>query len=128
MRLLLDTHAFLWFVLGDARLSDAARSHIEDANNVKYLSVASVWEMAIKSSTGKMIFHRPLADLIAELLERNGFDLLPIGLDHVLAVEAMPFHHKDPFDRLIVSQSLGEGLRLVSIDATVDSYGVDRLW
>ena len=128
MRLLLDTHAFLWFVLGDLRLSEAARAEIERPDNQKFLSIVSVWEMAIKSSMDKMVFHHPLPILISEQLERNGIDLLPIDLTHALAVENLPFHHKDPFDRLLIAQSLVESLPIISIDAVMDAYGVDRFW
>jgi PIN domain nuclease of toxin-antitoxin system len=128
MRLLLDTHAFLWFTMGDSNLSDTARIQIENADNQKFVILVSVWEMAIKSSTGKMKFHQTLPELLTVQMERNGFDYLPIDLAHIIAVEKMSFIHNDPFDRLLFAQSIAEDLTLVSIGAVADAHGVNRCW
>jgi PIN domain nuclease of toxin-antitoxin system len=128
VRLLLDTHSFLWFILGDSRLSAGARSLIENADNERWLSMASAWEMAIKVSLGKMNVFQPFDTLLATHLQRNNVFLLPISLPHVLRVVTLPFHHRDPFDRMIAVQSLSENLPLVSADSVFDNYGVQRLW
>jgi PIN domain nuclease of toxin-antitoxin system len=131
MRLLADTHTFLWMVEGDPQLSPTARALLEDANNETYLSLASVWEMAIKVSIGKLsqlTLNKPFHLQVTELLEQNGVALLPIELPHVVHVATLPFHHRDPFDRLIVAQSTLESMPLVSADAIFDDYGIQRLW
>jgi PIN domain nuclease of toxin-antitoxin system len=106
MRFLLDTHAFLWFVMGDARLGAAARDTIEDTMHEKWISVASIWEIAIKHSLGKLTLAEPFEVLIPREIQSNGFRLLPIDLAHLTRVNVLPFHHRDPFDRLLIAQSL----------------------
>ena len=128
MNLLLDTHAFLWFIAGDSNLSQTARSAIEDVNNDRYVSVASLWETAIKISIGKFILGEPFEVLIPEELAKNRIELLNISVAHTARVASMPFHHRDPFDRLIAAQANIEQLTLVSVDAAFDAYGVTRLW
>lgn len=131
MRLLLDTQAFLWFVLGDARLSAPARSAIEDPANDSLLSIASAWEIAIKVSIGKLTeiaSTKPLGEELADKLAANAVQLVPVQLDHVARTVTLPFHHRDPFDRLLAAQSLVDALPLVSSDAVFDRYGVTRVW
>lgn len=128
MRLLLDTHAFLWFIEDSPKLSSLARAMIEDAVNAPLLSVASLWEMAIKTSIGKLVLARPFETLVPDQLEINGIDQLAIDFRHVALVVELPFHHRDPFDRLLVAQALMEGLPIVSADSSLDAYGVKRLW
>jgi len=129
MRLLLDTHTFLWFIAGDPQLSTICRTLIEDLNNERLLSVASVWEMAIKVGLGKLPLAPPLEILIPNQLQRNAIDLLPIESRHVFRVPYLPLHHRDPFDRLLVAQSLVEQAPLLSADATFDAYaGIQRIW
>lgn len=128
MRCLLDTHTFLWFVGGDTRLSQAARAAIEDPANTGLLSVASAWEMAIKVSLGKLSLTMPVERFIVEHGEGNGIELLGITLAHVGAVETLPFHHRDPFDRLLIAQARVEGLTVIGADTTFDAYGVKRVW
>jgi PIN domain nuclease of toxin-antitoxin system len=123
---LLDTQAFLWWIADDARLTKAARRAI--AANACLLSVASCWEMALKTSLGKLEMPRPLDRFIQEQLEINGFSLLPIALEHASAVENLPFHHRDPFDRLLAAQARLEELAVVSSDPTFTKYGVRRIW
>jgi PIN domain nuclease of toxin-antitoxin system len=128
MRLLLDTHAFLWF-LGDApELSTQARGLIEDDTNEVLLSVASLWEMAIKISLQKLTLSGPLGQFIPEQLALNSIGLLPITLAHTVAVATLPFHHRDPFDRLLIAQALVEALPVISRDHSWDAYGVKRIW
>ncbi len=128
MRLLLDSHTFLWFAAGDVRLSDNVRRLIEDTDNERFLSAASIWEIGIKSSTGKLILAEPIERLLPQEMRRNRIDLLPITLDHVIRVSQLPYHHRDPFDRMLAAQSLVEGMPLLSVDAMLDNYGVTRLW
>jgi PIN domain nuclease of toxin-antitoxin system len=128
MNLLLDTHAFLWFMKGSDRLSQRARMEIESGPGQRILSVASAWEMAIKASVGKLVLTKPLGELLPVLLADSGIDLLPIEIPDLTRVAARLFHHRDPFDRLLAAQALQRGLTLVSIDAAFDAYGVARFW
>ena len=128
MRLLLDTHAFLWFIMGSPNLSPAARALVEDGANERFLSVASLWEMAIKVSIGRLTLSAPYDVLIPDQLSLNGIELLGIEVAHAAAVSTLPFHHRDPFDRLLIAQALVEGMSVISIDAAFDSYSVKRLW
>ena len=128
MNLLLDTHAFLWFIDGIAKLSPHARELIEDQANAKVVSAASLWEMAIKISLGRLRLAKPFEELIPRQMELNGFGLLPFRISHIARVIPLPFHHRDPFDRIIVAQCLAEGLSLVSLDPAFDKYSVRRLW
>jgi PIN domain nuclease of toxin-antitoxin system len=128
MRLLLDTHAFLWFVTANGRLSGAARAVIEDESNDSYVSAASTWEIAIKSSLGKLQLTEPYPVLVPREIDENGFIYLGIELTHTARVAELAFHHHDPFDRLLVAQALEEQLAVVSADAALDAYGVRRIW
>lgn len=128
MRLLLDTHAFLWWVSDDAALSRRARSAIADRSNACLVSAASAWEIAIKTSLGKLEIDGEVARFIPEQMAENGFEVLPIELSHVTRVARMPFHHRDPFDRLLAAQALEEGLAMVSADVIFRRYGVTRVW
>jgi len=128
MNLLLDTHAFLWFIAGNSSLSRKARATIEDENNRILLSVASLWEIAIKVSLGKITLSEPFDTLIPEHLAANGIELLDISVEHTALVATMPFHHRDPFDRLIAAQASVEDMTLISIDEVFDVYEVVRLW
>jgi PIN domain nuclease of toxin-antitoxin system len=128
MTLLLDTHVFLWFCQGDPSLSATAKSLLEDAGNRKLLSLASVWEIAIKAGLGKLKLGEPSATYIPAALVQTGFELLSISLEHATLVESLPRHHRDPFDRLLVAQATVEAVSVVSVDAAFDLYGVTRLW
>lgn len=128
MRLLLDTHSFLWFVSGSPQLSTTARTLIEDTSNQPFLSVASLWEMAIKVSLGKLSLGQPFEILIPRQLSLNGIALLGITVSHAAVVAKLPFHHRDPFDRLLTAQAIVEQMPIVSGDSSFDSYAVTRLW
>jgi PIN domain nuclease of toxin-antitoxin system len=128
MRLLLDTHAFLWFIMGSSNLSPSARAMIEDEANESFLSVASLWEMAIKVSLGKLTLSAPFDALIPQQLASNGIELLGIQVAHASVVSALPFHHRDPFDRLIIAQAQVERMPIAGADTAFDAYGVQRLW
>jgi PIN domain nuclease of toxin-antitoxin system len=128
MRLLLDTHAFLWWVGDSAALSKRARRAIADADNECLVSAASCWEMAIKVSVGKLELPGTVERFVPHQMMVNGFHELPVDLRHAAGVARLPFHHRDPFDRLLVSQALEEDLRVVSADPTFGKYGVTRIW
>lgn len=127
MTLLVDTHAFLWFMTGDGRLSAAARQAMEDASAGWCLSAASVWEMAIKSSLGRLTLPAAATEYIAGKVQA-GLIVLPVDWSHAAAVEGLPHHHDDPFDRLIIAQAQAEGLSLVTRDALFRDYGVRVIW
>ena len=127
MRVLLDTHAFLWWADDNRRLSEAGRQAIGDAADA-FLSVASCWEVAIKVSRGRLTLPKPIDRFFPEQLGLNGFQLLQIDLDDVARVATLPFHHRDPFDRLLVAQALSEELTVVSADPVFRKYGVKRVW
>lgn len=124
MRVLIDTNIFLWFIAGSDRLSDSARRTIADIENELLLSVASLWEIAIKSSLGKLELLRPFDQLIPEQLEINDIDVLPIELSHLSRIINLPLHHRDPFDRLIIAQSIVENLPIITSDAKFQQYSV----
>jgi len=124
---LLDTHTFLWWVADDARLSAKARTAITDADEV-FLSVASCWEMAIKVSLQKLTLSQPVDRFVSEHLGVNQFVLLPVDLEHASRVASLPFHHRDPFDRLLAAQALHEGLTLVSADQVFRKYKLKVRW
>ena len=128
MRLLLDTHAFLWWVEDDARLSRKARTAIAEPGNDCFLSLASSWEMAIKISLGKLKLAAPLERFVPDQLAANGFRELAIDFRHVARVSRLPFHHRDPFDRLLAAQALEEDLTVVSADRVFRTYGSSRIW
>jgi PIN domain nuclease of toxin-antitoxin system len=128
MRLPLDSHAFLWFCDGSASFSASARAAIEDLGNEKYVSHATVWELAIKASLGKLRLAVPFDKLFPGALLSNGFITLPPDFRHYHELLTLPFHHRDPFDRLIVAQARVEGLTLVSCDPHFPAYGVPVIW
>ncbi len=125
MRLLLDTHAFLWFVLDDPRLRSTARALIVDPDNDIDVSPATCWEIAIKVSLRKYQLSEPHEVFMERSLRTTASDSYP---SHTAALTTLPFHHRDPFDRLLVAQALVEEIPLLSADTTLDAYGVTRLW
>lgn len=128
MRLLLDTHALIWWCDGGKQLSPEAFEAIADGHNEAYFSIASAWEMAIKTSLGKLQLQVELENFYRQVCEKHRFQPLRIEMDDCLATEPLPFHHRDPFDRLLVAQSLRQKLALVSRDEVFDLYGVARIW
>jgi PIN domain nuclease of toxin-antitoxin system len=124
MSLLLDTQALLWFILDDTRLSKKAQESIVAPDVLIYVSPASLWEIAIKISLGKYALPASFAAFWDEQFKTNDFSLLPITVSHTARVVDLPFHHRDPFDRLIIAQSLEEGIPVVSNDDMFDHYGV----
>ena len=127
MKLLLDTHIFIGWADHPEKLSQAALSALEDAANELLVSVASVWEMQIKIQLGKLKLSLPLKELVESQQETNDIKILPVALAHVLALDALPFHHKDPFDRLLIAQSIEEDATLVSADSQFSAYLVKLL-
>ncbi len=128
MRILLDTHAFLWFILDDPKLSRVAKQRIVDPDAAVLVSPASYWEIAIKISLGKYALPEPYALFMERELARNDFAILPIEPKHTALLTDLPFHHRDPFDRLLVAQAKAEGMPLVSCDDTLDAYPIVRIW
>jgi PIN domain nuclease of toxin-antitoxin system len=127
-RLLLDTHAFLWWTNDAPELSEAARQAISKADNECFLSVVSCWEMAIKSSLGKLSLSKPVERFVLDQVTENGFLMLNIELRHAAKVESLPYHHRDPFDRLLIGQAISDDLTLVSADRMLLHYGVKLIW
>ena len=128
MRLLLDTHTFLWFIDGDAAISPYTRQLIEDRTNERLLSIASLWEMAIKVSLRRLTLSLSFTDLVAEHVHGNAIELLEIRPNHLDVLTTLPFHHKDPFDRVIIAQGQAENIPIVSRDPAFDDYASRRLW
>jgi len=128
VNLLLDTHTFLWFIAGDSRLDSHARKLIEDLGNDRYLSVASVWEMTIKSSLRRLSVPTPISGLIRDHVWANAIALLPIKPVHFDVLHGLPYHHKDPFDRLMIAQAIEEGMTVVSKDPAMSAYNVTVAW
>jgi PIN domain nuclease of toxin-antitoxin system len=126
MTVLIDTHAFLWWVTDDQRLSKRARSTI--AAETSLLSVESCWEIAIKAGLGKLAVPRPLDRFLQTQIELNGFALLPLTLEALGVLADLPFHHRDPFDRLLAAEATHAGLPIVSSDPVFRRYGVRRIW
>lgn len=128
MRVLVDTHALLWFLTADSRLSEQARELISTADNEVLVSIATLWEIAIKASLGRIDLGSTFAEFVTEQVENNGFSVLPIALEHLARLAELPFHHRDPFDRLLVAQALAEGIPLISADGSFRDYDVKLLW
>jgi PIN domain nuclease of toxin-antitoxin system len=127
MNLLLDTHTLIWFLEGDSHLSTTAKNYIENANNTNFVSIATYWEIAIKISINKLELQMPLQNL-KPLIWKNGIEILPITIEHTLLVSQLPFYHKDPFDRLLVAQTMSENMVLLSRDEKFKLYNIQTIW
>ena len=130
MKLLLDTHALLWYAINDPQLSSAASAAILDAQNEVYMSAVSHWEMAIKISIGKLQMHSPFREFLETCENEYMFALLPILPTHSVQLSNLPFvaNHRDPFDRMLVAQAMVENMTLVSKDEAIDQYSISRIW
>ena len=128
MRLLLDTHAFLWSVENSPRLSASVRAAIADAGNEKLLSIASLWEIAIKVSIGKLALAKPFDEMVDGLVANRLITVLPILPAHLKVVATLAHHHGDPFDRVIIAQAQYGAITVLGNDPAFDAYGVTRLW
>jgi PIN domain nuclease of toxin-antitoxin system len=128
VKLLLDTHAFIWLNEESRQLSDTVKALYRTKENEIYLSIASAWEIQIKAQLGKLDLKMPIKELIHKNIEENQIYLLSINLSHIDYLERLPAYHKDPFDRIIIAQALVENLTIVSIDSAFDDYAVSVIW
>lgn len=128
MKFLLDTHALIWFFSGNSHLSNTVRELMENTNHEKNISMASVWEMAIKQSKGKLTLLLPLETYITQKINLEDFALLSIQLNHLGIISTLPFHHNDPFDRLLIAQAVVENIPILSRDVAFDAYPIKRIW
>jgi len=124
----LDTHTFLWFLADDPQLSKPAKQVIENPAYSKHVSLVVCWEIVIKAGLKKLDLGEPASTFLPRELSNNQFGILGLQLSHLLHLEKLPLHHKDPFDRVLAAQAILEGLTLISCDNIFDSYGVTRLW
>jgi PIN domain nuclease of toxin-antitoxin system len=128
VRFLLGTHVFLWAIAEPSRLSDRVRRWLDDGDNEAWVSIASVWEIAIKAGLGRLRLPSDLGGFLARQLVASNLRLLPIGLEHAVVIRDLPLDHRDPFDRLLIAQSRIEQLALISHDARMTAYEVEELW
>ena len=128
MRILLDTHAFLYFIVGGAELSPVARGAIENPSHQRFLSIVSLWEIAIKVSIQKLEVGMTMSELVTREVRGNAIDVLHIEPPHLDYLSSLPFHHKDPFDRLMIAQSFSEDIPIVTKDSAFGAYGVRTIW
>ena len=128
MRALIDTHVFLWYVLNDSGLSRSASEIMNSRNHKLVLSYASAWELAIKSSIGKLTVVGDACSFVQKHVALNDIDLLEIKYAHIAHVAKLPLHHRDPFDRMLAAQCLAENIPIVSADSAFDAYGIQRIW
>ncbi|UCE20004.1 MAG: type II toxin-antitoxin system VapC family toxin [Gemmatimonadota bacterium] len=128
MKYLIDTHTLLWILTDDSRLSKKAKRYYLDPQNEILFSMAGIWELAIKSSLGRLSLEKSLEEFVMKHIKGNDIGILHIELPHVLRVEQLPFHHRDPFDRLLISQSIENDLPIISSDKTLDRYRIQRIW
>lgn len=128
MKVLLDTHAFLWFLESDPHFSQRALSFIQDRSSEVLVSTAGLWEIAIKLSLGKLRLGGPFETFIPQQLSANDIGLLGIELGHMAIVSDLPLYHRDPFDRMLIAQSITERMLVISADPAFDAYGITRLW
>ena len=128
MKVLLDTHAFLWAIAGDKRLSETARKTFLDPGNSLFFSAVSMWEICIKISLGKLSLKSGWLKKIQNELMMNAVQWLPVEMSHCAELTKLPFHHRDPFDRMLVAQARVENLQMVSRDVSLSDYDIERLW
>lgn len=129
MRVLADTHALLWFAEGDPRLSATARGILNDADtNSLFVSIASFWEISLKVGLGKLAVQPSYDEFLDRLINESNFLVLPINIHHTKVIPSLPFHHRDPFDRMLIAQAIAEDLPIVGADIAFDAYPIRRLW
>ena len=128
MRVLIDTHTFLWFIEENPRLSMRAKYILEEVATTVEFSAASAWELAIKASIGQFDLHPPIYEFVSAQLEMNIMHWLAITLQHISIVSSLPLHHRDPFDRMLIAQAMVERIPILSADAAFDAYPVQRIW
>lgn len=128
MKLLLDTHVVIWHYETNPKMSETSIAAIADHANEKLVSLASLWEIAIKLGTGKYLFAESFADFVQHAILDNGFELLPLESRHCEPLTSLPRHHNDPFDRMLVAQALVESISILTADVAFDAYPIFRLW
>jgi len=128
MRIILDTHSLLWFIMGDGRLSNNARTIIEDLDNRILVSVGSLWEIAVKVNIGKLRFLQTYQDFFPSELQKNDIEVLPIRHADLAILATLPLHHRDPFDRLIIAQAMSENISIATKDDAFRNYTVETIW
>jgi PIN domain nuclease of toxin-antitoxin system len=128
VRLLLDTHTLFWSADDPSKLSATAMAALQDANNDRLLSAATIWELAIKLGQGKITLSKPYRQWMETAITDLKLGILPITLEYAERLSVLPPHHKDPFDRLMIAQALVDGIAVVGVDAAFDAYGVTRIW
>jgi PIN domain nuclease of toxin-antitoxin system len=127
MDLLLDTHTLIWFFNGDSLLSEKAKEVIIELRHRKFVSIASVWEVAIKISLNKLYFDGGTKGFL-DLIDSSGFELLTINREYILELEKLPFIHRDPFDRLLIATALSERMHIVTVDTNIHKYSINCIW
>lgn len=128
MRLLLDTHAFIWLWEDISKIPPRVLAACEDPENQLYLSIASIWEMQIKVAVGRLSFQQPLSEIIEQQKNENGISILPVSLAHVWQLAKLPMYHNDPFDRMLVAQACADQLALITADRHIERYAVELFW
>lgn len=128
MNYLLDTHTFLWFIENNKNLPESIRSLIQTTQEEVYVSIVTPWEIAIKTSIGKLSLSKPIEILFPSEITTNKFILLPISYSHIIELVKLPFHHNDPFDRMLIAQAMNLNLSIISRDTSFEDYGIHRIW
>lgn len=128
MKILIDTHVFIWWTGDVKKLSSQVYDLLVDPNTDVMLRIVSIWEMQIKFSLGKLQLKTSLSQLVDDEVKANRIELLPLSLSHIYTLHSLPLHHRDPFDRMLIAQSMNTDLQIVSVDEKFDFYGVNRIW
>ena len=128
MRVLIDTHVFIWWTSDIKKLSSRVNDLLLDSNTEVVLSMVSIWEMQIKASLGKLQFKTNLQELVDDEINSNRIELLSLSLSHIYALSSLAQYHRDPFDRILIAQSMDMDLQIISIDEKFDAYSVNRFW
>ncbi len=128
MRALLDTHTLLWYLAGDHGLSARARGVIDDPASTMFVSIASLWEIAIKYANGKLDLGLSFDEFIRDQLSSTAFEVLAVETAHLVTLASLPLHHRDPFDRILIAQAISDDLAIVGTDSAFDSYPIQRIW
>jgi PIN domain nuclease of toxin-antitoxin system len=128
VRILFDTHVFLWAISSDSRLSLKASATFADTETEALLSVATIWEILVKTQRGKLPFPNPAGPYLRDQIQRTSMSILPVALEHVLRIEKLPMHHRDPFDRILIAQAIAESVPIVTADRQFARYDVETIW
>ena len=128
MNILLDSHTLIWFSQNSPQLSSSAIEILEDRNNLLFLSLVSVWEIQIKVQLGKLNLDISLSEIVKDQTKINDVQILPMKLSHIWTLDTLPYYHKDPFDRLLISQAITENLIILGVDSVFDAYPVQKIW